>query len=151
MCIVISVKLKHAVCLVMLASVAFGTYYGVHKLQQNDSAMSQIEQVWCELLDTRPDENMWHNTWSYDYNNNTFHFTDQTSYEPMSYACCIDKTNPFQVIGCISSILSEVLTYLILGWLLILSVLGCAITCWCRSCKSAEHEAHDMGGELSVV
>jgi hypothetical protein len=134
MCIVIQVKLKTALFILTLGSIVLGTYYGVYSIENNIYKTNDITRVKCELLSSVIDDRtgMWHNTWWWNYKNNTYHQTDQTEHVSITYTCCIKVSNPFRIASCIADKTSIYKIYISICWSLICIIFWGWLWCSCR-------------------
>jgi protein-S-isoprenylcysteine O-methyltransferase Ste14 len=150
MCIVIQVKLKTALCILTLGSIALGTYYGVHSIENNISKTNDIARVECQLLSSVIDDRtgMWYNTWRWNYKNNTYHQTDQTAHVPITYTCCIKVSNPFRIDSCIADKTTIYILYMSTGWSLICILFWCWLWCSRRKLAPATQQSNNSVPEL---
>jgi hypothetical protein len=133
MCISIQIKFRTAVVLGVFASLAFGTWLWHSVALTNNIDRASMERITCNIVSSSPvvenDIKTWHNNWSYNFENQTYSFTNNTPWHARSIGCCVVISDPCNVVKCVKDNSFNNNAYLILGWFVGICILGMVWSC----------------------
>ncbi len=129
MCISIQVTCKQFITGFIFLTLSLGTYLGHLAIQGNREDVAGAIKVQCILVDSTPISTdgaiSYHNNWDYIYENRTYYHTDKTDTLPENYMCCIDSDDSYQVVECVSDLVTEAILIIIATWIVLWGVCVC--------------------------